>query len=177
MFASLPPLLDPIWAVDTEAAYAGSVPLDSFPRLREILVLREGEAHYDLAFRRDDGAYAVAIGSVHAALGLECQRCLEPMRYQLDADIALALVKGLDEAGELPDDYDPLILEERLIRSRDLLEDELLLGIPQIPMHPRDLCVAQGIVAEGCPAEPADVTAETNNPFAVLVDLKQNDKP
>lgn len=166
-----------MWAVDTGAAYAGSVPLDSFPRLREILVLGDGEALYDLAFRRDDGGYAVAIGSVHAVLGLECQRCLEPMWYQLDADIALALVKGLDEAGELPDDYDPLMLEERLIRSRDLLEDELLLGIPQIPMHPAGLCVAQGIMVGDCAAGPSDVTAETNSPFAVLADRKQNDKP
>ena len=164
-------------AAETEAAYAGSVSLDSFPRLREILVVREGEAHYDLAFRRDDEGYVVAAGSVHAVLGLECQRCLRPMRYQLDADISLALVKGLDEARELPDEYDPLMLDERLIRSRDLIEDELLLGIPQIPMHPAGLCVAQGIMVGDCAAGPSDVTAETNSPFAVLADRKQNDKP
>lgn len=177
MSAALPDLLDPMRAVDTKAVFAGSVPLKSFPRLRETLVGCEGEARYDLAFRRDDEGYAVAVGRVCAVLGLECQRCLGPMWHQVDAEIALVLVNGLDEARELPDDYEPLMLEERLIRALDLLEDELLLGIPQIPMHPGDPCVAQGAVTRDCAAEPPDVPVETNNPFAVLADLKQNDKP
>lgn len=177
MSAALPNLLDPMRAVETKAAFAGSVPLERFSRLREILVDRKGKVDYELAFRRDDDGCAVAVGHVRALLGLECQRCLEPMWHQVDADIALALVKGPAEVRELPDDYEPLMLEERLIRTRDLLEDELLLGIPQIPRHLGDLCAAHGAANRDYAVEPSEVPLEKNNPFAVLADRIRNDKP
>ncbi len=177
MSAVLPELLDPLRAVDVEAAFAGSVPLQCFPRLGEILVESEGEARFDLAFRRDDDGHAIVVGSVCADLALECQRCLKPVRHRVDAVIALALVSGIDEARELPDHYEPLVPEERLIRPRDLLEDELLLGIPQVPSHPGDQCEILPIAAGNDAADSSDEPVQKNNPFAVLADRKQNDKP
>lgn len=174
MSAALPELLDPIRAVGSRSVYRGSMPLAGLPRLREILVDDGGEAHYDLTFRRDEAGYAVVIGRVRATLVLECQRCLGPMHHPVDAAVSLALVGGYDEARALPDCYEPLLVEEGLMSARGLLEDELLLGIPQIPMHPRRMCEALGAVTGDAVAEQPDAAAETTNPFSVLADWKRN---
>jgi uncharacterized protein len=138
------------------------------PRLRDVLCETDADAEFRLAFRRDGGR-AVVTGEVRARLALPCQRCLGPLVHQVDAPVSLALVSGMDEARELPERYDPLLITEPLLRLADLIEDELLLDLPQIPMH----------APEECGARQADTGAgrapERENPFAVLAALRRND--
>ncbi len=100
-----------------------------------------------------------------------CQRCLEPVVLNLVVDHRLRFVKGEAAAAKLDAESDEDVLAlEPTINLLELLEDELLLALPVIPMH------------EGC--EPPVVTAtETmgaaaapaSNPFAVLAALKPGD--
>ena len=110
-------------------------------------------------------------------LHLTCQRCLEAMAVHVDAPIALALVHsvvGADDLGlsaveGVPEDLDPLPLGQDAIRPLDLVEDELLLAIPQIALHPVQTCGSAG-----SPAPPAEEMRE--NPFAVLAALRGKDR-
>lgn len=83
--------------------------------------------------------------------------------------MALALVRGMDEARRLPERYDPLLVSESLIRPRDLIEDELLLALPQIPMHDPGVCTvaSQPPSGQGADAQTRDV-----GPFAALAEWK-----
>jgi uncharacterized protein len=61
-----------------------------------------------------------------------------------------------------------LLLEAPTLKLVELLEDELLLSLPQVPMHALGQCAA---AQAGEPEEAATTVKE--NPFAVLAELKR----
>ena len=164
-----PDLLDPWRAVAGRSNFSGRLPLSGLSRLREMLRDDSGEVAYRLAFWRDEGQRAVVTGEVRASLTVQCQRCLGSFGYEVNAKVALALVHGMDEARQLPEQYDPLMVTESLIRPGDLIEEELLLSLPQIPMHDAEYCTA---AVEAAIAETDPDVAEAH-PFAVLSSLKR----
>nr|WP_328988181.1 YceD family protein [Thiorhodovibrio winogradskyi] len=146
---------------------------------------------YSLHFARDVARRPVVHVAARGLLRLTCQRCLGIMDWRLDEYSVLALVQGFDEAGRLPDNYDPLLLEEPLLQPLKLIEDEILLAIPAIPRHPR--CNAPDSPLTGPPksldlaplmpnrahsglplaedrAESAQASSQDASPFAVLAD-------
>jgi len=177
MSKSMPELLDPRVAAAHGDRYRGDLPLATLPRLSSLVETGQladdqgpggGQAAYRLAFFRDEQGRGLVEGSVRAQLRLRCQRCTEGYDLSVDACFKLAVVAGLDEAEALPDAYEPLLLEEPLIRPRDLVEDELILAVPAVPRHADGDCVM--------PADGADATDgpdERPNPFASLAVLKQ----
>jgi len=104
---------------------------------------------------------------VAAVLKLRCQRCMGALDHEVDADILLALASGADEERQLPERFDPLLVSDKPIRLRDLVEDELLLALPQIPMHERDVCRTNISSAE------ASQEGFRASPFSVLGELRR----
>jgi len=178
----LPDLLDPRKAVGQSSRYEGQLELRRMSRLSALLYRDEDDANltgkaawYRLEFGKDGDGRGVITGSVTAQLPLLCQRCFEVYLLAVEAPISLALVAGLDEAKSLPERYDPLLVEDRLIRPSDLIEDELILAIPAIPRHAEGLCQPPAVPAgeaERDASEP-DVEADgRRRPFAVLASLR-----
>jgi uncharacterized protein len=100
---------------------------------------------------------------------LTCQRCLHPVG--VDLSIAQDFRFVADEATALAEDdaseEDLLVLEDSFDLMA-LVEDELLMSLPLVPMHPECL-------SEQAPTskEEAAIFAEAKpNPFAVLASLK-----
>jgi uncharacterized protein len=188
MFEALPASIDPWQAVARRAAFTGAIPLTAFPRLRGLLVedaLREAPAaEFALVFERDSAKRPVVLGSVQAMLPLECQRCLGVVEHRVTAEIRLLLTAG-ETATEPPEPYEALPVVTDRVAPLDLIEDELLLALPQIPMHPVGACrageglVIAPVVAESGSAQTTpdnEITTETGrrNPFAVLAGWKPN---
>jgi uncharacterized protein len=173
MSSVLPELFDPWRAVELGSRLAGRLPLSSLQRLGDALLDTSGEAAFELVFSRDLANRAVVTGKVSARLVLRCQRCLGSLAHEIEAPVALALVRGMDEAGDLPEQYDPLLAGDGLLRLADLVEDELILSLPQIPMHEAGQCRAAVFDLED--AADLDVPAERENPFAVLADWRRED--
>jgi len=144
------------------------LPLSSLPRLRGSLVEATGDVQFRLAFSRHDAQRAVLRCEVVATLKLPCQRCLKALDHQVNTNTLLALVSSIDEECHLPEAYDPLPVGDEPIRPGDLIEDELLLALPQIPMHEPSVCARQVPVADG-----AGMRSGGANPFAVLAALKR----
>lgn len=166
MSQHFPDLLDPRRCADLGKHFAGRIPLTAFSRLGPLLFDSAGDAEFELRFQRE-GQRAVIRGWVRAELQFECQRCRGPMAFSAVSDICLAVVEVLDEVERLPDLYDPLLLEAPTIKLVELLEDELLLSLPQVPMHELGECAAAQA------SEPAEAAAAEANPFAVLAELKR----
>ena len=171
MSQRLPDHLDPWRFADLGKQINGSLELKGFPRLAESLTDAEGEVEFELDFYRDGSRRACLRGRVKARLPLQCQRCLARMELPVDSAVSLAFVESLDEAERLPDDLDPQLVEEGRVNLRDLLEDELLLALPQVALHPQGEC-APYVVDIGDKAERSEARA---NPFAVLEQLKRKD--
>jgi len=163
----LPDLLDPWRAVDSRSVFAGRLPLSSLPRLRALLLDTAGDVSFRLAFFSDDERRAVIRCDVAATLRLRCERCLDALDHVVETSVTLAPISGMDEERSLPEHYDPLPVSARLIRPRDLIEDELLLALPQIPMHEPDTCASE--ISE--PEDAKSASAKTS-PFAALAGLK-----
>lgn len=109
--------------------------------------------------------------SARARIWRDCQRCLEPVA--LDLEIARALRFVADEATAEAldaDSEDDVLALPRRLDLHDLIEDELLLALPVVPMHgicPHDLLISAGTPVDEVEPELA------KNPFAVLSNLKR----
>ena len=145
--------------------------LGDLPRLAPSLV-GPGDVEYRLAFHLDSEHRAVVSGQVTAQLLLQCQRCLEPVAIAVDSGFELAFVHGLDEAARLQDHYEPAVAEDGWVRPVDLVEDELLLALPAVPVHTGRTCSARPVATPGAEAEGASATT----PFAVLAALRDRGK-
>ena len=163
--------LDPWRLVDAEEVIEGEIPLASMHRLATVIIAGEERAAFVVRFGRDDKRRGVISTEVRADLTVICQRCMQPMSLKLELNSRLALVEGLAEAERLPDDLDPLLLEEDgLIVIRDQIEEELLLAIPTAPKHEQACQLDVG--GNELQHEPDSQADEKENPFAILAELR-----
>jgi uncharacterized protein len=172
----VPDYLDPWRAAEQGRRLEGTIALAELPRVLDLLVNPEGGVRFELEFFRDDKRRSCVRGRVTATLELRCQRCLGPLAFQVGATLLLGLVQGFDEAERLPEEYDPLIVEGDRVRPVELVEDELILALPQVPMHaPHEACadgaMRQALTAAPAAGEPGE--EEADNPFQVLAQLKK----
>lgn len=111
---------------------------------------------------------------VQAKPVLECQRCLGPLEWPVDAENRLQVV-GSEAALEDQDVHDgePDALIERIVGSKRmdvlaLVEDEIILSLPYVSKH--DVCPSLPTVLE----EEPDTDTDRPSPFAALGRLKKN---
>lgn len=178
MSSRLPDFVDPWRLSDLGKRFTGELELRRMPRLVGVLSNSEGCVAFDLEFGRDEKRRPRIRGSIRAVLVLQCQRCLEPMDFPVEASLDLAIVEVDEEAKRLPDEVDPVVATDGRIGLRELLEDELLLAIPQVPRHEAAVCAVDASTMESAPhaSNVQQETASEANPFAVLSELKPSDK-
>jgi uncharacterized protein len=173
MSKRFPDWLDPWRFADLGKEIGGELPLDTFARLGACLLKPAGNVSFKLIFQRDRERRAILSGWIKAVLSLQCQRCLGEVNLPIDTSLSVAFVKGMDEAELLPEDLDPCLVEDDQVAFRDLLEDELLLALPQVAMHDPGTCHAPVSGADGeTPIESSG--QERENPFAALAELKRD---
>ncbi|MGD8785456.1 MAG: YceD family protein [Thioalkalispiraceae bacterium] len=174
----LPHEIDPFRLAESRAVLEGTVPLKQFKRLRPLLVDDSGVITVVLNFDIDELGVPCVTGKIKAELGLVCQRCLERYDYPIDQEILLAWIRSDKEAENLPLRYEPYLVETNPLILNDVIEDELLLALPQIPMHEESECSATEWInkqAEKSSSDNADKEADKDNPFSVLESLKSKD--
>lgn len=167
MSASLPEKLDVWRMVAARRSFEGRVPLSALTRLEGLLMDTEGEVAFALQFDRDTLQVPYVELRIDVALPLECQRSLQ--RFLLPISIVQRLGLIRDEADEsaLPPGYEALLVpEDGMLRALDLVEDELVLAVPPVPMDPDLPAVDQ----EWSPQQEEKAQA---NPFAALSALKR----
>ncbi|EQD36970.1 protein containing DUF177 [mine drainage metagenome] len=168
MSAHLPESVDAWRMVSARRSFIGSFPVARLARLRPLLAGDSGNVDYQLEFGRDDLGAAYLGLQVRAAVDLLCQRTLEPFRTMLALDLRLGLIR--DEADEfaLPPGYEALLVQDS-IRLEDVIEDELLLALPLVPVRPG----SESAIAPW-QAEAQEPVAAPPHPFAGLHKLKHD---
>ncbi len=147
------------------------------PRLAELLdkedTADQDFAAYTLEFGRDASGRDLVRGHVTATLRLRCQRCNGLLELPVSSSFTLAVVQGLDEAAQLPMEYEPLLPDEAEIDPAALVEDELLLAVPPVPRHAAGACEPPTYSTRA--DDGADDRSPTHeSPFAVLEALKHD---
>jgi uncharacterized protein len=135
-----PERIQPLRLAHRGETLLGSVGVEQMPRLAEMLHEAAGRVEFELRFGCDDGGQARVLGRIGARLVVLCQRCLEPMGIDVERQVRLALVRGDAEAAALDATYDPLLVGDQPVSLSGLLEDELILAMPNFCRHPRGEC-------------------------------------
>lgn len=164
MSHGLPDQIDVWRAVSGRYAYAGTLAIAAFTRLRDYLAEAVGSVEFELAFGNDDLGQAFAELTVSGELPLVCQRSLETYRHPLAVRQKLGLIRREEQEAALPPGYEPcLVPGDGLVVPVELIEDELILALPLVPVRPGSE-----------PAGEVGEAAETRrpNPFAALKSLK-----
>lgn len=168
MSLALPERVDASRMVQARRSFHGTLPLASLGRLRESLAAADGVADYDLEFGRDELGVDYLALHVKAELPLVCQRTLEVYRQPVEIDQRMGLIASEHEEAALPPGYEPLMVTDGEIRPADVIEDELILALPVVPLKP-GAPLDWNEEPDTAPAE-----EETPSPFAVLAGLKKS---
>ena len=142
--------------------------LQRIPGFKEVAAVREIRLELTVE-TRESGLYLLN-GRVAAQLELVCQRCLQNYLWSVDEPIRL-------NAGAEPgrvEGYETIDLEDDMLNIEQLVEDELIIRMPQQPVHGR---------VEECDPNMLQRAKEfderileergKNNPFSIL----KRDKP
>jgi len=143
------PVIDGFEFASAGATQHGILPLNAFSRLRDLLASDAGEVAYEVEGTRDGRGRPSLRVKARGALQLRCQRCLEPMAYEVDADSLLVLAATQAEIDAGPGEVEgpDRVLGSREMRVADLVEDELILALPYAPRHER--CAGAALETEG----------------------------
>lgn len=152
------PVIDGFEFASAGATQQGVWPLSELPRLREALANDAGEVAYEISGVRDERGRPGLRLKVSGTLALRCQRCLEPMPFEVHTDETLVLAATLAEIHAEPADaHAPdRVVAGKEMALRELIEDELILAVPYAPRH------------ESCTPAGAGERAQKISPFAGL---------
>ena len=113
-------------------------------------------------------------GRVEGTWPLVCQRCLGDLDWRFDVKFA-TLVLGSEDDGAV--DQDVVVCPGGRISLEPVIEDELLLALPNAPAHPHGACEAPpirtggGRTGSGRTAD-GEGPGRRSNPFSVLRTLR-----
>ena len=144
------------------------VPLAELPRLQSRIAGIGGSVRGAARFGRQAG-FAVAEVSLAGKATLQCQRCMQAMELSVDSTARVALIFAEADAAKVPEELEPVLAREGRISAAELVEEELLLALPIVPLHEelRDCAVPPSapLVAEEAPEH------VTQRPFEGLAEL------
>ena len=178
MSREFPDFVDPWRSADGDRVLGGTIALKRMKRLTPLLASDEGEASFELRFGRDEQHRATVDVTVAAALMLVCQRSLEPYTEQVRQQTLLQIIAELEEQALLSSGEDFVLIDEGRIAVADLVEDELLLAVPQVPRNPEITAVKKTTVGasddDAGGAQSTDRQEGRQRPFESLAKLMKN---
>jgi len=166
----LPVQIEPIKFAKQRRMIQADVAYEQMPRLSELLApyAKSEQVEVAMGFKVDDYGFVVIHLMIEASLPLVCQRTLEVFYFPVTTDTYLSPIYHDCEARKLPSHYEPLMMEEEMLRPSKIVEDELLLALPIVP---KKLQEADDTVVASYGDE-AQQQKGRENPFKVLQGLK-----
>lgn len=144
------------------------VPLAEFPRFAALLAADGPAVQVAVRFELDGQGRCRMFGRLRTRQRMRCANCLEVEAFDLEAEVDACILSSEDAARAVVDEVDPLIMEGKTATAAELVEDDLLLVLPERPCWGREDCPNRPpVVAEVVPA------GGRRNPFAALAGLKE----
>jgi uncharacterized protein len=172
---NIPIKVDPFRFADNAIRLHGVLQVKDMQRLCGSLHSTEGEVEVNVRFGVDEQGMRYMRGQYTTQLVLQCQRCMEPYAHEMTGEIMSGFVHTEEEADQLPEGYDPQVIKDGILSISEVFEDELIIGLPVVPMHPlKDCKVTLPLVLKSEQVS----ELERDNPFKVieLLRSKHNSK-
>ena len=167
----LPLTIDLARAAQKRLDYQGVYAPELVARLADTVVSVDSDVECTMSFAIDNQRLAVLQGTADVQVTLSCQRCNQSFPHAVHVSYCFSPVSSDEQAEALPEAYEPVDIND--FGEIDLLaviEDELILALPVVPVHDSEHCEVSDadMVFGKLPEE-----AEKPNPFAVLASLKR----
>jgi uncharacterized protein len=111
--------------------------LEQLPRLQEAGAREGTKIDLRLQFSLFDARPAID-GKLSGTVHLSCQRCTEAVAVPIDERFQVILVE--QESADEPGGYEPVIADPACFDVRWLAEEQALLALPLVPLHPAGEC-------------------------------------
>lgn len=98
-----------------------------------------------------------------------CQRCLDEVQVDLQAEFSLQIVYSEEQAQQIASNYEPWLVVDKMANLCEVLEDEILLALPVVNYHPVGACTGDAFVD----TLDSDEGSVGDNPFSILNQLKR----
>lgn len=140
-------------------------------RLQRLVEIAPGQSdvRVEMTFQLDEHGRPWVMGTAHVTVQATCQRCLEQFDTDMQTPFELCIVRNPDLASLLANEVDVLVPEGDAVSVAEVVEDELILGVPEV------LCTETP-----CPYAPPleypagdEDEAAADGPFQVLSVLKR----
>ena len=157
--------------VAAKRLFDGRLPLAGMSRLRPALADAEGDCRFEVEFGVDAMGMRYVEVRAEAELPLLCQRTLERFLHPVRINQRLGLITDESQEAALPEGVEPLLLDASgELNPAGLVEDELILAVPVVPIDPASAEI------EAIWPDEAEEEEEKPNPFAALAALKEQKK-
>jgi len=172
--------IEPLLLASRGEHLRGYIPIVCLSRLASSLYDTSGRAEYALKFDIDSSGQANITGSVNTELSMYCHRCMHKVLKKVESKLVLGIVSCFAESELLLERYEPLVVEESLLKFADIIEDEILLALPLIVTHADQDCTineAYSLSDENYENRHNLGTSEAGlkkNPFSILEKLKSD---
>ena len=175
MSRDFPDFVDPWKAAEGQRMFFGTMPLQRMKRLSPLLASTEGEARFEVSFYFDRQRNAIMKVAVTADLVLLCQRSLAPYTETVQRTSLLAVTRDIAEQDMIPVNYELIgqetgVHETGKLALLELVEDEFLLALPQIPKNPAVDAIEFSTEGEVRPLSD-DQEKRPQGPFAALAGM------
>ena len=163
-----PPAVSSDLLVDADVcARAGSTierhfSVEQLPRLQEAGARDGSRIDLRLQFSLFDARPAID-GKLSGTVYLSCQRCMEAVAVPIDERFQVILVE--QESADEPGGYEPVIADPAHFDVRWLAEEQTLLALPLVSLHPAGEC------DEAAPQDEEGASPGIQKPFSNLRDL------
>ena len=170
----LPARARPAMLAKHRTRLGGRLGADELPRLSELCRSRVARVDATLAFALEEASGRLLMHvHVRAELHLTCQRCLAAMAWRADHRNRVFVVSDHETARSLPRGADHVVCTAHEIAPAEVIEEELLLLLPQIPTHESIEQCDPGMVAHLRDGRTRDAGDDRRrNPFAVLKSMR-----
>ncbi|MGA9993361.1 MAG: YceD family protein [Thiobacillaceae bacterium] len=139
--------VNPAQFAAAKQVWQGNVPLGAFERLAEETLDPDALLHYRIEGGKDKAGHVQLTCRLEGRTKIACQRCLGPIEHAIAADKVFYPAEGPERAEQLERELDvetsqdvEVIETGRMLDLATLIEDEVLLGLPLIPMHAEGTC-------------------------------------
>jgi len=166
-----PALIDPHKFADQEKEINATLDLEYLDRFRQELASDKGEIVCSIKGSKvKDTRITLLELSLKGEVELVCQGCLQPFVYQLERNAVLYPVNSEEQMDRVADNGDPVLVGEDGLHVKSVVEDELILSLPLIPLFGE--CQELEAYESGELPEESIEQAKKDNPFNALKDLK-----
>lgn len=162
-------LEDPIAFAKRGEYSEGVLEIRTLARLHDMLLDDSGVLAYRLTGRLDGLRRPRLRVAVSGSLALQCDRCMERMDFPVSLESEVLLVaQGAEPANDDDPESPEWVVAGKELDIRELVEDEVVLGLPMVARHPGEHC---GTAKKGAERPDAAPKPDVRQPFARLGEL------